>query len=64
MALTNAELLELIETAIAAILSGSQSYTIEGFSYTRANLADLRTWRDDIKNRIEQEGGRRRLAEF
>ncbi len=44
---TYAQQLEEVQTAIASIEGGCQSYTIAGRSLTRANLADLykrETW--------------------
>ncbi len=45
MALTLAK----VETAIEALLSGGQSYSIDGMSYTQANLQALIGLRDKLK---------------
>lgn len=63
--LTPAELLELIETAITAILTGAQSYQIGDRAYKRGDLETLRNWRSDLKNEITSaEGIRRTVAEL
>lgn len=63
--LTPAELLEQIETAITAILSGSQSYTIADRQWTRADIKELRAWRTDLLGEIQAATGTRRtVAEF
>lgn len=63
--LTPAELLENVETAITAILTGAQSYTIGTRSYTRADIKTLRDWRRDLKNEITSaDGVRRTVAEL
>lgn len=53
--LTYTQLLEKIDTAIEAILGGAQSYTVMGRSMTRANLAELRAWRKEIKPLADNE---------
>jgi hypothetical protein len=42
-------LLEQVERAIGAVLEGGQSYTLpDGRTVTRANLAELRSLRDQL----------------
>ena len=54
-----------VDAAIEAIMSGGQSYSIAGRTYTRANLSELRAERDAILKRVAYEtGSGRRLAEF
>jgi hypothetical protein len=55
MALTVAE----VETAITAIESGGQSFTINGLSYTAANLTSLIALRDQIKSETARTAGTR-----
>ena len=63
--LTPAELLEQVETAITAILTGSQSYTIADRSWTRADIGELRAWRRDLLSEAQADTGTRRtVAEF
>ena len=42
-----------VETAIEALLSGSQSVSVDGMSYTKANLKTL--W--DMRTQLKQEAG-------
>jgi chloramphenicol 3-O-phosphotransferase len=44
LALTTAQ----IDAAIEAILTTGQSVTVDGVTYTRANLADLRSLRSEV----------------
>ena len=44
-----AELLEQVNTAIAAVLVGGQSYKIGSRSLTRADLSMLKAMRDDLE---------------
>ncbi len=57
MAETAAEMLVLVNAAITAILTGAQSYTIAGRSLTRADLAELREWRKELKDEIAADAG-------
>jgi len=50
-----------IETAIAAIESGNQSATVDGMSFSRANLATLYTMLKDERNRALRTAGTRPL---
>jgi len=53
-----ASLLSKVEDGITVILTGGQSYKLpNGQEYTRANLAELRKLRDDLKSEVAQEGG-------
>lgn len=45
---TAAELLAEVNRAICAVMAGGQSYKIGSRSLTRANLAELRTLRDQL----------------
>ena len=55
MALTVAE----VETAIAAIQTGGQSFTVNGLTYTAANLSALIALRDQIKSETARTAGTR-----
>lgn len=63
---TLAEQLESVQSAIEAIEGGAQSYTIEGFAYTRGTLKTLYDREARLLSRIakEQAGGGRTVAEF
>jgi hypothetical protein len=50
MALTLAE----VETAIAAIESGGQSFSVAGMSATAADLSTLMELRDKLKNETDR----------
>lgn len=51
-------MLEQVDRAIAAVLSGGQSYRLGDRSLTRADLKELRALRDELAARTEQtEGG-------
>lgn len=52
---TLAEMLTLVEHAIAQLMVGGQSYDINGRSFTRADLDKLRQWRLDLKAEIDSE---------
>jgi len=52
--MTAAELLAKVETAIDGILERGQSYTINGRTYTRANLAELRRFRKELEVEVEK----------
>ena len=53
--LTLEEQLARVNTAIAAVLAGGQSYQIGSRSLTRADLAQLRALRDDLTAQAAQE---------
>lgn len=63
---TLAQQLESVQAAIEAIEGGAQSYTIEGFTYTRASLKTLYAREERLLNKIaaESAGTKRTLAEF
>lgn len=46
---TTSELLAEVDTAIEAILQKGQSYTINGRTFTRANLGELRRFRQELR---------------
>jgi hypothetical protein len=46
-----------VKAAIKVILSGAQSYTIGSRSLTRANLAELRTWKKELEDEIAMLSG-------
>lgn len=52
---TNTELLAQADAAISAILSGFQSHQYQGRVFTRANLADLWTIRQDLDRLVKTE---------
>ena len=43
-----------VETAIEALMSGAQSYSVDGLSYTSANLSAL----IDLRNKLQTEADR------
>lgn len=47
-----AEMLDQVNAAITAVLSGGQSYKIGSRSLTRADLAELKAMRDDLEAQI------------
>lgn len=50
-----AEMLAQVNSAIVAIMTGGQSYKIGSRSLTRADLATLRSMRDDLEAQLAQE---------
>ena len=52
---TYAEQLEEVQDAISAILTKGQSYSIEGRTYTRANLKDLQDREAYLRPLVERE---------
>ena len=50
-----AELLGQVDKAITTILAGGQSYKIGSRSLTRADLAMLKSMRDDLQAQVAQE---------
>jgi hypothetical protein len=50
--LTKQEMLDNVETAINNLISGAQSYTINGRTFQRADLDKLIKWRDQLKREI------------
>ncbi len=53
--MTPAEMLAQVNTAITTVLCGGQSYKIGSRSLTRADLAMLKSMRDDLEAQVEQE---------
>lgn len=51
---TPAQLLALVDHAIATLLAGGQSYSINGRAYNRADLDKLRQMRTDLKREVEE----------
>lgn len=66
MALTDAQLLDQVETAITAILEGAQEYEVEGRRYRRAELKTLQDMRARLQSTAATEttGSVRTLARF
>lgn len=64
--LTTTSLLESVETAITAILTGGQSYTIGDRTFNRANIRELMKFRDQLKVQYgdEVKSGARNYARF
>lgn len=54
---TVTEQLESVQTAIAAIESGAQSYELHGRSFTKANLETLYKREENLLSRHEAEQG-------
>ena len=52
---TNAELLKLVRLAIANVLVGGASYAINGRSFTRADLSELRKTEAELSDVVETE---------
>lgn len=49
------ELLDQVNTAITTVLCGGQSYKIGSWSLTRADLAMLKSMRDDLEAQLATE---------
>ncbi len=52
---TNAELLKLVRLAIANVLVGGQGYGLNGTTFTRADLSDLRKVEAELADAVETE---------
>lgn len=52
---TNSEMLAKVDGAIDAILTGSQSMTVLGRTYTRANLDELWAMRKELTSAVTAE---------
>ena len=65
MAFTSANL-DTLDAAILALATGAKSYTIDGRSVTRQDLAELRKARDWIASKVSegQTGGAVNYASF
>lgn len=59
---TTTEQLEAVQTAITAVLSG-QSYTIDGRTFTRANLDSLQKREDKLKKEYNAEQGSKQAVQ-
>lgn len=57
MALTAAEMLNEIDTAILEVLQDGQSVLSNGKAYNRANLKDLRDLRDNFASIVSSQSG-------
>jgi hypothetical protein len=56
---TTEEQLESVQTAIAKIEAGSQSYTIDDITYSKANIASLYKREERLLARYTTESGNR-----
>lgn len=56
---TTSEQLESIQNAIEAVLSGAQSYTLDGRTVTRANLSSLEAREERLERKLAKENGAR-----
>jgi len=56
---TTLEQIEEVQTAISALMTGAQSYTIGDMTVTRANLRSLQEREDYLLRRYRQEQGTR-----
>jgi len=62
---TLAQKIEDLDAAIEAIETGAQSITVDGRTYTRANLRELYLRQDRLESKANKaDGGGRRVAEF
>lgn len=50
-------MLTAVETCITTILEGGQEYELLGRRYKRADLAELRAWRNELKAQLSAESG-------
>ena len=55
--MTNTERLASIDAAIDGILSGNQSYSVLGRTFTKANLRDLWQMRKEVALEVSAENG-------
>ena len=53
-AFTAAQLLTLVDYAIAHLLAGGQAYTVNNRVYTRADLDKLRMMRSDLQREVQE----------
>ena len=56
---TTQQQLEEVQAAITALLTGAQSYTIDGRTITKANLKDLHAREEVLLSRYNAESGNR-----
>lgn len=54
---TDAQMLKLVKYAISQILGGAQSYSINGRTYTSADLEKLRDMQDWYEDRVRDAAG-------
>ena len=57
MAYTDAEMLELVDTAIADVLANGQSVSADGDSWTKSDLRTLREMRKEYAVRVSGSSG-------
>ena len=50
---SDAELLAICNHAIASIMATGQEYEIRGRRFSGANLQTLKSWRDDLQQRVD-----------
>jgi len=53
---TPSDMLKLVNHAIAQILAGAQSYTINGRQFSKADIGELRMWRQELMLEVESAG--------
>lgn len=53
---TDANLLKAVKVAIATVMVGGQSYTINGRTFTRADLDELRKLRSELEQMVAESG--------
>uniref|UniRef100_A0A6M3J343 Uncharacterized protein n=1 Tax=viral metagenome TaxID=1070528 RepID=A0A6M3J343_9ZZZZ len=57
MAYTDAEMLELIDTAIADVLANGQTVSADGDSWTKSDLRELRAMRKEYAGKVAGASG-------
>jgi len=66
--ITTANLLAAVDVAIANLLLGAQSYSVNGRTFTRAQLSELRNMRSELQREVAESssgtGGLIALAKF
>lgn len=50
--------LKKVRDAIETILTGGESYTVDGVSYKRGDLGKLQSYEEYLENKLEKESGR------
>lgn len=50
--------LELVEKAIEALLTGAESYTVDGVSYKRTDLSKLQAYETYLEGKVARENSR------
>ena len=56
---TPEEQLAEVQSAITALMTGAQSYTLDGRSVTRANLKDLVSYQEMLEKKVNNANGKR-----